>query len=474
MIGGVEIVCRLPLVFTVGYLARTVGTEAYGAWALIQVFQLLLAGLAGLGLSSALSRLAATSGSEESKGLLLAALNQCGRVLLGMLPIVWVGAGVLGAGLGVPERFQGLLPLAVVFAAGGVADGLLDAYFKSREAVGRQILFVLARTAAEVVAVFGVFYFAASPDVAAENLLAGYMLAVAGVKLGLYPWLVRRGKAVWPGKGERERFFAYGLPMIPVVLVSWFSSQGDRLILGRFLEPAQLGVYTFGASLAAYVIFLGYAIYPLLLGRASRLYDQGQTDALAQLFVSSQALFLALFLPMLITISLFRREIVTLTAGPAFLPAADILWVLTIGVGLEGTFGIYQYVFHLVKQPRWILWLSLAYAVMLAGCVTTVGFLGGTGLDAAWGIVGVAVVFQGMRFMLSRRLHPLSLRAPIPVALVLGILAGWGLEWLAGLWGMVSKGVLFLCVWGLAAGALWLGKSRWMSVQGGISETVGG
>ena len=56
LIGLAEIVCRLPLVFTVGYLARSVGTEIFGNWALILAFQVFIVGIAGLGLSSSLSR----------------------------------------------------------------------------------------------------------------------------------------------------------------------------------------------------------------------------------------------------------------------------------------------------------------------------------------------------------------------------------------------------------------------------------
>ena len=55
-IGLAELVCRLPLIFTVGLLARSVGTENFGNWALILVLQVFVVGFAGLGLSSALSR----------------------------------------------------------------------------------------------------------------------------------------------------------------------------------------------------------------------------------------------------------------------------------------------------------------------------------------------------------------------------------------------------------------------------------
>ena len=51
MVGAVDLICRVPLVFTAGYLARQVGPATYGSWALVLAYQGLLSGVCYLALS---------------------------------------------------------------------------------------------------------------------------------------------------------------------------------------------------------------------------------------------------------------------------------------------------------------------------------------------------------------------------------------------------------------------------------------
>ena len=87
-----------------------------------------------------------------------------------------------------------------------------------------------------------------------------------------------------PPPDRRREFLKYGLPMVPTVLAVWLVSQSDRLVLSHFIAKSDLGVYAFGASLATYMVFLGYAVYPLLLPGASKLHDGGDKAGVQALF----------------------------------------------------------------------------------------------------------------------------------------------------------------------------------------------
>lgn len=190
LIGAAEIVCRLPLVFTVGYLARSVGTANFGNWALILTYQVFVAGVAGLGLSSSLSRFAPSCRTAEAAAYLRNAFALCLFVALAT-GVLTVGLREpLGAALGVKPEFYWLLPMAVVMATGSVADGLLDAFFKARMAIGRQISFVLSRTLVEVAAVLLVFVVLRGHFAGAPYWLAAYISVVIIGKLAIYPWLL--------------------------------------------------------------------------------------------------------------------------------------------------------------------------------------------------------------------------------------------------------------------------------------------
>lgn len=430
IIGAAEVVCRVPLVFTVGYLARALGPEAYGGWALIQVFQGLLAAVAGLGLSSSLSRLASVAGYAKARGYLLLALRWCGGLLAFSIPCAFILEQWLAKLLGVSAPFAGLLPLGVAVAAASVVDGLLDAFFKSQEAVSRQISFILARTTAEIAAVMAVFLVGLAAGWPGERLLALYMVGLVATKLCLYLPIAlpgRAGRGQRPTPAESRSFLVYGLPMVPTALVVWFVGQGDRLILGQFLDKHAVGVYAFGASLASYLVFLGYAVNALFLTRASRLHDHGEFLVLERLVATSQQILLVLFVPALWCLALLADEVIAFTGGREFEGAADILLILGVGVAVERILGLYQYFFHLVRRPQWILWLNVVYASLLGAAVYAAALLERSLAEIAIALVAAGLLFNLVRYLASQRM----LRMPLRPAVGLSLLGCFGLPWLA-------------------------------------------
>lgn len=402
LIGIAEILCRVPLVFTVGYLARSVGAEVFGNWTLIIAYQAFLAGIVGLGLSSSMSRLASVCGSTEACGYLGYALKMSlGSAFVAGL-LTFLLQSQLGTVLGVGEVLRWLLPVAILLTAASAADALLDAYFKARGEIGRQIAFIMTRTLAEIAGVLLIFS-TGLPVNTVSGQLAAYICVVVLSKVLIYPWLLSSLPVVHSHLDSelRRRFLYYGLPMLPTVVVGWFIAQGDRLLLGHFMNKHDLGIYAFGASLAAYMVFLGYAVYPLLLPKASQLYDARDVVGVRSIFNQSQRLFLALWAAAMAGVVLWAGEIIEWTAGSEFADARDILIILCLAVGVEQLLGIYQYVFHLVKQQQWILWLNLLYAAMLGLSLTLVGYFDTVAL-APWAVLAVTLLFNLVRYRLAQ------------------------------------------------------------------------
>ncbi len=439
LIGAVEILGRIPLVFTVGWLARSIGPQAYGSWSLVLVFQNVVAAVAGLGLASALSRMASVVALPRAQGLLALALRAAFLALCLLAGITWLARDLVRAALGLPPAYGQLLAAGLLLAAVSVVEGLLDAFFKAREQIGRQVAFVSIRTGAEVAAVAAIFWYHLAGVPPAPRWLLAYVLLSAAIRLCGYLALCLHGaaRAELPPAAERWRFLRYGLPLIPSTITAWFVGQGDRLVLGHLVGKAELGQYAFAASLAAYMVFLGYAVYPLLLPRASRLYEAGDRQGLGDLFATCQAVFLALLAAALCVLALFAGDIVRLTAGPRFLPAAWMLVVLAVSVGLEQLFGVYQWIFHLCKRPSWILWLQILYAGMLLGAVAVAGRLAGVAA-VPWAVLGATILFNGVRYGLAVRLLPLRVERDLLLAaagalLLTTLLAAGSASWsLAG------------------------------------------
>lgn len=419
-IGLAEIVCRLPLVFTVGYLARSIGVYNFGNWSLIVAFQVFVVSFAGLGLSSSLSRYVPAISAEEAARFLKLAFALCFAVIAVTGALTVALKAPLGTLLGVKMEFYWLLPVAALMAAGSVADGLLDAFFKGRMVVGRQICFIATRTSVEIVAVVLVFVVALPSLGWAPLQLAAYVGTVVLGKLVVYPMLLagmRTGGPLLP-PDRRLGFLKYGLPMVPTAVTVWLVSQSDRLVLSHFVEKSDLGVYAFGASLAAYTVFLGYAIYPLLLPAASKLHDGGNALAVRTLFQSSQKLFIVLWAGGMACLALWSAQVISWTGGAAFAGAGEVLLILSFAVGLEHLMGVYQYVFHLVKRTDLIFWINLGYAALMMSALTIAGYTYGI-VAAPWAVLTATVIFSAVRYRISFRYLPI----PLPDLLVVQVVA---------------------------------------------------
>ncbi len=403
-IGAAEILCRVPLVFTVGYLARSVGTESFGNWSLVLAFQVFIASIAELGLSSSLSRFVPASSFQEASALLRYAFLLCVGPLLTAAVLAFVLRLPIGRFLGINPAFYWLLPMAVLTAAGSVADGFLDAFFKARMAVSRQILFIGSRSLIEVTAVVIVFVIALPAFEEAQSRLAAYIAVVAFGKTAIYPALLAgmaNGKSL-PRSDIRWSFLKYGLPMVPTVLAVWLVGQSDRLVLSYFVTKSDLGVYAFGASLASYMVFLGYAVYPLLLPRASKLHDEGDMTAVRTLFHDAQNHFMLLWAGGMTCLALWSADIIAWTGGSSFSGAARTLLILSFAVGLEQLMGVYQYVFHLVKRTDVVLLLNLGYAAITIASLAVAGFTSGITL-APWAILVATLLFNVLRYFVALR-----------------------------------------------------------------------
>lgn len=419
LLGGIEIFGRLPMIFAAGVLAGAVGPDLFGTWALVLLFQGVLASIAGLGLSSSLSRLASVSGEGEAKTYLLTGLIAAAAALLAGAVLTIFLRSWFGAVLGIPVGLRWLLLPGVLIAVNTVSESLLDAYFKAREAIGRQAGLVLGRSAIELAAVSLVFATALTADFDPTRQILIYALLATGLRLLYYPWLVfRRAPRRAPvGDGERITFLRYGIPIVPTALLLLFAGQGDRLILSHFVSAGDLGIYAFGALLAGNMAYLGYAVYPLLLPRASRLYENQRFDTLAQLFTSSQYVFLFLFAAAATTIILLGREIILITAGESFTDGFVTLIVLSFAIGLDQMLGIYSWIFHLTRRTSLILLLSLVHAALLAGAILVAAWIGGAAL-VPWAILVAVVAANALRYTVAQG----QLRLPMPTGVLVGLL----------------------------------------------------
>ena len=245
------------------------------------------------------------------------------------------------------------------------------------------------------------------------------------------PWVPGR-----PHRGAEVRsMIGFGGQVISNSVIGYFSSNLDKVLLGRYWGSEALGIYG-----RAYQFIsiprenLDSAAGMVALAALSRLQDDH--DRFKSYFLKGYNLVLALVVPTAVASALFADEIVLVVLGPAWKDAAVLLRLLTPTV----------LIFGLINPLRWLLWAigrggrCLRIALVLALLVTISYAVG-----LRYGPKGVAFAYSAVmtlwfipHMIWSVRNTMVSLgdlfrvaRRPLVSSLVAGVL-GFGVVFIFG------------------------------------------
>jgi O-antigen/teichoic acid export membrane protein len=358
-----EIISRIPLIFTVGYLASNIGPEVFGAWSLVLVVQALSVSISGAGFTSALIRYVPNASKDDAYQFLFLSIKRSAFFLLIISILIYIFYDFIGSLLNIDKEYRWLLIATCVMAIGSIMDGLLDKYFKARILITKQILYLFTRTVAEVVSVIVVFNFLDFSH--ASSALLSYILIVVVFKIAIYPWLFLDRRSSIKEKiklNAKNSFLKFSYLLLPSALLAWLIIQIDRIILGWMLDSSEFGVYAFSATLASYLVFLSYSIMPLFQSHAAKFYDQGRFQDLQNLFEIWQYMFISAASILLLLLVFFSQEILYFTGGTDFAGLPNILLILSAAVCIDQFFGQYELIFSLANKPKLI---TLVYVIKL-------------------------------------------------------------------------------------------------------------
>ena len=125
-----EILSRIPMIFTIGYLAKSVGPEAFGAWSLILVVQTLMTSIGAAGFASALIRFGPNAEKNIAYEYIILSIKRS-AIFLGIISLlVYFFHDNIGAFLNINPEYRWLLMATSIMTIGTIVDGHLDKYFK--------------------------------------------------------------------------------------------------------------------------------------------------------------------------------------------------------------------------------------------------------------------------------------------------------------------------------------------------------
>jgi O-antigen/teichoic acid export membrane protein len=260
VIGG-QAATALGTVVGVRVLTQFLKPSAYGVVTLALGFSVLAIGLVATPLTQAAIHFYPSVVSTASEQTLLKSLLRCFRT---MAPWV-VGVAVL-AGSAYVFLWHGSPLLVLLLAALLACDCWRWANLSLLNAARNQRRYALWTTAdmwsRPLAATAAVLFFGQSPIA----VLGAYVIVSAVLSIAFAPRVrsvgVETPAIAEPAARELDaRMWAYALPLLPLGLIAWGSSLGDRYVIGAVLSVADAGLYAavYGLASAPFTIVGGTA-----------------------------------------------------------------------------------------------------------------------------------------------------------------------------------------------------------------------
>ena len=242
--------------------------------------------------------------------------------------------------------------------------------------------------------------------------------------------LVLLGWAIWklsPGLARRPSF---GLPILEPEVVSFsvtffgvqvltfLLSQSDKVLLGVYLNPREVGIYSIAATLVAFVPLALQSVNQIFSPTIAELHARGDLELLARLFRSLIKWTLGLTIPLAAVMILFARQIMGMF-GPEFAPGWLVLVAGTFGQLVNCGVGSVGFLLLMSGQEKRVLKIQTVMAVVVVAMnlalIPRMGLLGaalaGAAVNAATNLWSLAEVRKSLGIVPSARKY-VALVAP--------------------------------------------------------------
>jgi O-antigen/teichoic acid export membrane protein len=368
------------------YLARRLGAEALGLYALGMSIVGFLALFNAVGLPTAAARFVAEY-STRGEFLRLGAFLRGGAVLLTLGNLV-LGGLVLIAGPWVAVHFYHAPALrsyfwafALVMLFGVLTTFLGQVMAGYRDVARRTVITHFIGTPVNIVVAVLLLSMGFG--------LGGYMIAqVASAMLVLALLAV----SVWKmtPEGGREAGFArvdkevvtFSAAAFGLAGVDFALSQTDKIVLGCYLPPRQVGIYAVAMALVGFVPIALQSMNQIFSPIIAELHAGGNRHLLQRLYATLTKWIVILTIPLALTIVIFARPLMGIF-GPGFQSGAAVLAIGATGQLINCAVGSVGFLLMMSGHQNEMIKIQAANAVLLIGLSLL--------MVPRWGLAGAAM-----------------------------------------------------------------------------------
>lgn len=437
-----KVLLKLRGVVTLPLIVKLLGTAEYGRWSQL----LALVGLVSAALSANLHLplVRFVAGEAHPRRVVYS------TTLVATLALALAGGGLMLAFsgpvgfllLGEGEYAREIAICALLVLFGNVRLMGLSLY-RATERLKLRSVVELVVTLGELVGICAV--------IALGGGLLGalvFMAAWEGVfAVAIVAHTVRLTGWARPRLAVGREIFAYALPLLPAVLSVWVLDRVDRLVIGVYLGPGAVGIYSAVYAVAGMLMLAQAPFQMTLMPRVARLWDS-EPETVRRYISLSNRVFLTFAIPFSFGCAVLARPLLAWLANAEIAAGSGVnTLILSLGITLWGVGIMQTQVFHGARRPGVIGVVTLFASILNLGLnLVLVPRMGITGAALAT-LVAYACVSAAF-YRLGRSLLVIDF---YPRYLAKCVAASLGMS--AVVWRMGAEGPLGLLLAG-TAGAL--------------------
>lgn len=317
------------LVFPI--MARTLGADGYGAYIQIITIANVLAPWATLGISGALVRffsgLAWTSAVQRHtfRVLLFVTASAAVVAFILLLGAPWMNEWFLGW----PDGGY-LFRLGAGFVFLNALQAFILDLLRAKEQLVTHCLFQILGTTVLI----GSAYTALPAGLDIHGFM-GLVLILKGLLLLFELAIILRQPVAPASEADSQlaplgKLIRFGIPIAVLGWGIWLMNTGDRLVIGRFMTPADLGVYGAIYSLCSLVIAFNAPFLLPLYPRMARGVNTGDTEYLEYTVRTFHKYMALVLVPVVLGLSVFGPKLLVFLGGGEFEAGWPLFFLVTL------------------------------------------------------------------------------------------------------------------------------------------------
>ncbi|HLW85835.1 MAG TPA: oligosaccharide flippase family protein [Candidatus Sulfotelmatobacter sp.] len=379
------------------YLARTLGPEALGIFAL----GITLVGLLGvfntLGLPQSAVRFVASYCASEKFEALHALLWRGAGILLAAN--VFFAALLLTFGRWVAIRVYHstalvrYLPWFALIMLFSVLSGFYGKVLAGYKDLGRRTLIVnfIGSPLTMLVAVFLIFRgFGLRGYLVAQIVSAAVVTVLLFVAVREMTPTPARFSAR-PGAGLEKQIWTFSGAMLGIGFLEFLMVQADKIALGFYRGPREVGIYSVAAALVVYVPLVLSSINQIFSPTIAELHTRSDHAMLARLFQSLTKWVVGLTLPLAGVVIVFARPLMRIF-GSDFEAGWPVLVIGTVGQLVNCGVGSVGYLLLMSGNEKRLIKVQAVMTIVMVGLnIALVPWLGSVGAATAAAATNVGI-----------------------------------------------------------------------------------